>query len=75
MQFQHTFQCIHDFVKYCPLAILHLHDASTATTRAEKELYLTESKGYSAQIGQGKYPSRFITEIKRSLFVTEGEME
>ena len=46
-----------------------------ATTRAEKELYLTESEGYSAQIGQGKYPSRFITEIKRSLFVTEGEME
>ena len=46
-----------------------------AATRAEKELYLTESEGFSAQIGQGKYPSRFITEIKKTLFVTEGEME
>ena len=46
-----------------------------AVTRAEKNLFLTESEGYSAQGGFNKVPSRFIREIKDGLFVTEGKMD
>ena len=46
-----------------------------ASTRAEKCLFLTESEGYNAQARQEKLPSRFIAEIKRDLFVTEGDMD
>lgn len=46
-----------------------------AATRAEKCLYMTESEGYNVQAQQDKLPSRFIAEIKRELFVTEGEMD
>lgn len=46
-----------------------------AVTRAEKELFLTESEGFNAAARCSKYPSRFLREIKRSLFVTEGEMD
>ena len=43
-----------------------------AITRAEKVLFLTESEGFNAAAKTNKYPSRFLTEIKRELFVTEG---
>lgn len=46
-----------------------------AATRAEKCLFLTESEGYNAQAQQDKLPSRFIAEISRELFVTEGDMD
>jgi len=46
-----------------------------ATTRAERCLYLTESEGFNVQAHQDKLPSRFIAEIKRELFVTEGDMD
>lgn len=46
-----------------------------AVTRAEKELFLTESEGFSAAARMSKYPSRFLREIKRNLFVTEGDMD
>ena len=46
-----------------------------AVTRAERELFLTESEGFSAAARLSKYPSRFLREIKRSLFVTEGDMD
>ncbi len=46
-----------------------------ATTRAEKCLFMTESEGYNVQAQQEKLPSRFLAEIKRDLFVTEGEMD
>lgn len=46
-----------------------------AITRAEKELFLTESEGFSAAARLSKYPSRFLKEIKRNLFVTEGDMD
>lgn len=46
-----------------------------AVTRAEKELFLTESEGFSAAARLSKYPSRFLREIKRTLFVTEGDMD
>ncbi|MCQ2144601.1 MAG: ATP-dependent helicase [Bacteroidales bacterium] len=46
-----------------------------ATTRAEKRLYMTESEGFNVQAQQEKLPSRFIAEIGRELFVTEGEMD
>lgn len=46
-----------------------------AVTRAERQLFLTESEGYSAAARLSKYPSRFLNEIKRSLFVTEGDMD
>ena len=38
-------------------------------------LFLTESEGYDVQAQQQKLPSRFIAEIKRDLFVTEGAMD
>lgn len=46
-----------------------------AVTRAERELFLTESEGFSAAARLSKYPSRFLREIKRTLFVTEGDMD
>ena len=46
-----------------------------AITRAEQELFLTESEGFSAAARLSKYPSRFLREIQRSLFVTEGDMD
>ena len=46
-----------------------------AVTRAEKTLFLTESEGYNVSTGLSKYPSRFLTEIKRDLFTTEGEID
>lgn len=46
-----------------------------AVTRAEKELFLTESEGYNVASRLSKYPSRFLKEIKRNLFVTEGDMD
>lgn len=46
-----------------------------AVTRAEKELFLTESEGFSAAARLSKYPSRFLREIQRNLFVTEGDMD
>lgn len=46
-----------------------------ATTRAQKCLFMTESEGYNMQAQQEKLPSRFIAEIKRELFVTEGQMD
>jgi len=46
-----------------------------ATTRAQKCLFMTESEGYNMQAQQDKLPSRFIAEIKRDLFVTEGRMD
>jgi len=46
-----------------------------AVTRAEKELFLTESEGFSAAARMSKYPSRFLREIQRNLFVTEGDMD
>ena len=45
-----------------------------AVTRAEKALFLTESEGFNQTTKMNKYPSRFLTEIKRSMFVTEGVM-
>lgn len=46
-----------------------------AVTRAEKKLFLTESEGFCAAARLSKYPSRFLRQIKRSLFVTEGDMD
>ena len=45
-----------------------------AITRAQKSLFLTESEGFNASTKMNKYPSRFLTEIKREMFVTEGFM-
>ncbi len=45
-----------------------------AITRAESELFLTESEGFNVSTKMNKYPSRFLTEIRRSMFVTEGVM-
>lgn len=46
-----------------------------ATTRAENALFLTESEGYDYSANGNKYPSRFLREIQRSMFVTEGKMD
>ena len=43
-----------------------------AVTRAEKALFLTESEGFNISTKTGKYPSRFLAEIRRGLVVTEG---
>ena len=45
-----------------------------AITRAEKALFLTESEGFNLSTKMNKYPSRFLSEIKRNMFVTEGYM-
>ena len=46
-----------------------------AVTRAEKELYLTDSEGFSSQTQMAKYPSRFIFEIKDGYYVVEGVLD
>jgi len=45
--------------------------AYVAITRAEKELFLTESEGFNYATGN-KYPSRFLYEIKSGLVDLEG---
>ena len=45
-----------------------------AVTRAQRALFLTESEGYNVSTKMSKYPSRFLTEIRRDMFVTEGVM-
>jgi DNA helicase-2/ATP-dependent DNA helicase PcrA len=47
--------------------------AYVAITRAEKELFLTESEGFNYETGN-KYPSRFIYEIRDGLLDVEGEI-
>lgn len=46
-----------------------------AVTRAEKGLFLSDSEGFNHSVGGDKYPSRFLREIKKSLFVVEGEFD
>lgn len=46
-----------------------------AVTRAEKGLFLSESEGISHSVVGGKFPSRFLREIKKSLYVVEGEFD
>lgn len=46
--------------------------AYVAYTRAENELYLTESEGFNFESSGEKYPSRFIFEIKEKQLVREG---
>lgn len=46
-----------------------------AITRAENELFLTESEGYNISTQQDKVPSRFLTEIKNNLIRLEGRMD
>lgn len=46
-----------------------------AVTRAEKGLFLSESEGFNHSVGGEKYPSRFLREIKKNLFVVEGEFD
>lgn len=48
--------------------------AYVAYTRAENELYLTESEGFNFVSSGAKYPSRFIFEIKEKLLVREGNL-
>ncbi|MGV2620498.1 UNVERIFIED_CONTAM: UvrD-helicase domain-containing protein [Halobacillus marinus] len=48
--------------------------AYVAVTRAEKELYLTESEGFQNG-GQKKYPSRFLFEVEEGLYESIGEMD
>lgn len=45
-----------------------------AVTRAERELILTESEGFSAANQCGKYPSRFLMEIPSELVEVKGRM-
>jgi DNA helicase-2/ATP-dependent DNA helicase PcrA len=46
-----------------------------AITRAERKLFLTEAEGFNYQTKTDKYPSRFLTEIKKSYIVQEGRMD
>lgn len=46
--------------------------AYVAITRAENQLYLTESEGYNVQNNCQKYPSRFIFEIGSKFLIREG---
>jgi DNA helicase-2/ATP-dependent DNA helicase PcrA len=48
--------------------------AYVAVTRAERELYLTESEGFQNG-GQKKYPSRFIFEVEDDLYERIGELD
>ncbi|ARI78330.1 ATP-dependent helicase [Halobacillus mangrovi] len=48
--------------------------AYVAVTRAERELYLTESEGFQNG-GQKKYPSRFIFEVEDELYERIGELD
>ncbi len=45
-----------------------------AVTRAERELILTESEGFSAANQCGKYPSRFLMEIPEKLVQQKGRL-
>jgi DNA helicase-2/ATP-dependent DNA helicase PcrA len=45
-----------------------------AITRAMKGLYITESEGFNYNTGT-KYPSRFLSEIKKNLIVEEGQID
>lgn len=45
-----------------------------AVTRAREALFLTESEGFNMSTKMNKYPSRFLAEIQREMFVTEGFM-
>ncbi len=45
-----------------------------AVTRAERELILTESEGFSAANQCGKYPSRFLMEIPDKLIQCKGHL-
>ncbi len=45
-----------------------------AITRAEKRLYITESEGFNFSIGEQKYPSRFLFEISRKLYIQKGKV-
>ena len=47
--------------------------AFVAVTRAQKELYLTEAEGFSQHAG-GRYPSRFIFDIDKTLLNYEIEL-
>lgn len=42
-----------------------------AITRAEKQLFLTDSGGYNFSTKRDKTPSRFILEIKKNLIETD----
>lgn len=46
-----------------------------AVTRAKTNLFLTESEGFSFTSQMSKYPSRFLSEIQRDLFISEGDLE
>lgn len=46
-----------------------------ALTRAEKRLFLTDSGGYNFSTKRDKTPSRFILEIKKKLFKTDGPID
>lgn len=46
-----------------------------AVTRAEELLFLTESEGYNFVSHTDKFPSRFLTEIKKELLIQEGKIE
>ena len=46
--------------------------AYVAITRAQKELYLTESEGWNHQARLEKRPSRFLLRLPESLYVREG---
>ncbi|UOQ43796.1 UvrD-helicase domain-containing protein [Halobacillus salinarum] len=48
--------------------------AYVAVTRAEKELYLTESEGFQHG-GLKKYPSRFIFEVDENLYNQVGDID
>lgn len=48
--------------------------AYVALTRAEKELYMTESEGFQNG-GQRKYPSRFIFEVEDDQYERIGELD
>jgi DNA helicase-2/ATP-dependent DNA helicase PcrA len=46
-----------------------------AITRAEKRLYITESEGFNYIIGDNKYPSRFLFEIKENMLIHKGKID
>ncbi|WP_181350652.1 ATP-dependent helicase [Thalassobacillus sp. CUG 92003] len=48
--------------------------AYVAMTRAEQELFITESEGFQNG-GQRKYPSRFIFEVDETLYQRVGELD
>lgn len=46
-----------------------------AITRAKQTLYLTESEGYNINTDMQKIPSRYLLEMEKSLYITEGKMD